>query len=510
MGSPNRGIGGQLPTEMFRLSAFLVAVIVCLLPSRSMAEKVANGTGFYIASNTILTCAHCVPEGSQLIIARNDASILIGKVIFVDRKLDVALVSTTEPNESWLSLGNSDELKLLDDLSVFGFPLAATLGSDLSASQGKLNSRRNVDGNQWLQLDATINPGNSGGPVLNADGEVVGVAVAKLDPINALKETGALPERINFAIPSNTLLTRLDVAKLVLPNRNERHKQLNARDAAIKATVLLVVVEKSDDVSPESSVPDSPGSSDPVPQPRIVTPPDRSSHRLYPWRLNITASVFWIGESSSLTNPTTHTSSAWDPNWVKNYGGADNPDSSKRKADHRIGEFRPLAFEPKLNPFYISLPYNDVTAASKHRHEANRVIPWFSEMNPKPGQTTLKGRWVQIYNGKRSCYAQWEDCGPAFTDDWEYVFAGKAPKNENNRNAGIGISPATRDYLGLQSGQKCHWRFVNESQVPFGPWRKYGPSKIRMAPSDEAVQKRYLEYLRKLRDEQYSRQQKPE
>lgn len=223
---------------------------------------------------------------------------------------------------------------------------------------------------------------------------------------------------------------------------------------------------------------------------------------LYPWRQNITATVFWIGEKPSQNNPTPNDKSSWDQAWATNFGGYDDPNPTARVACHTTGDFRPKGFTPRLNPFYIALPYNDVAGWGRHKPEAAKVIPWFSRFRPEPGKTVLKGRWVQIqYNG-RSCYAQWEDCGPWVTDDYEYVFLGKRPKNTSNKAAGIDISPAVRDYLGLQSGQKCHWRFVEDAQVPYGPWKKYG----QLAPAsnpDLDAQRRYLEYLRTLRDQQY-------
>lgn len=239
--------------------------------------------------------------------------------------------------------------------------------------------------------------------------------------------------------------------------------------------------------------------------------------QFHPWRLNITATIFWIGEQPSQNNPTPNHKSSWDQKWAVNYGGYDDPNPAARVADHRAGEFRPKNFVPGLNPFYVALPYNDVQSWNRHKPEASRVIPWFKLINPDPGKTVLKGRWVQIYNGKLSCYAQWEDCGPWVTDDYEYVFLNKPPKNKSNKSAGIDISPAIRDYLGLQSGQKCHWRFVEASQVPHGPWKKYGTSQPQMlaqafnpasvspppAGADLDAQQRYMEYLRKLRDEQY-------
>jgi len=162
---------------------------------------------------------------------------------------------------------------------------------------------------------------------------------------------------------------------------------------------------------------------------------------------------------------------------------------------------------PKLNPFYIALPYNDVQGAGRHKPEAARVVPWFARMSPEPGKTVCKGRWVQIYNGSRSCYAQWEDCGPWVTDDWEFVFGTKPPKTTENGAAGIDLSPSIRDYLSLRSGQKVHWRFVEAGQVPYGPWKKYGQEAPVANNPDLLAQQRYLEYLRKLRDEEF--QKKP-
>ncbi|KAB2640326.1 MAG: hypothetical protein DVB26_06010 [Verrucomicrobia bacterium] len=238
----------------------------------------------------------------------------------------------------------------------------------------------------------------------------------------------------------------------------------------------------------------------------------------YPWRLHVTITTFWIGELPSARNPVANLKSSWDQNWVANYGGYDDPDPAKRLANFASGEFRPKAFVPKLNPFYVALPYNDVVSTHQHKSEASRVIPWFGRLRPEPGETVCKDRWLQIYNGSRSCYAQWEDCGPWVTDDWEYVFGSKAPQTTQNGSAGLDVSPAVRDYLALQSGKKVHWRFVEASQVPSGPWKKYGSAATTPAspllaagqrPSDNVdleTQRRYMEYLRKLRDENYLKQ----
>ena len=238
-----------------------------------------------------------------------------------------------------------------------------------------------------------------------------------------------------------------------------------------------------------------------------VRPVAATSRILYPWKTHVTCTIFWVGEMPSDRNPTPNNQSSWDQQWSTNFGGYDDPDPARRIASHATGEFRPKGFVPKLNPFYIALPYNDVTGSRSHKPEASRVIPWFSRMRPEPGQTVCKGRWIQIYRGGRSCYGQWEDCGPWETDDWEFVFGNKPPKTSQNGAAGIDLSPSIRDYLGLKSGDKVHWRFVEAGQVPYGPWKKYGQDGPVSSNPDLAAQQKYLEYLRKLRDEQF--QKKP-
>lgn len=222
----------------------------------------------------------------------------------------------------------------------------------------------------------------------------------------------------------------------------------------------------------------------------------------YPWKKFITATVFWVGEQPTDRNPTPNDKSSWDRDWLRNFGGYDDPDPANRIASHASGDFRPRAFLPKLNPFYVALPYNDVEDYRTHKREAAAVIPWFRLANPQPGKTVCKGRWIEIFHNGRSCYAQWEDCGPWTTDDWQYVFGTQPPKTKNNGAAGIDVSPAVRDYLDLKSGEKVHWRFVESARIPFGPWKKYGRNPVTGDPAVTEQQRR-MEQLRKLRDEQF-------
>ena len=187
----------------------------------------------------------------------------------------------------------------------------------------------------------------------------------------------------------------------------------------------------------------------------------------YPWKLGISTTVFWIGEPASLRNPVDNLRSAWDRDWMLNYGGTDAPDSRRREG------FRPISFVPRENPFYVALPYNDQVPGGI-REEASRVIPWFDPMVAAQGRSNLKGRWLAVRKGNQTCYAQWEDVGPFQIDNWEYVFGNERPRPNRNRDAGLDVSPAVRDYLGLAGIDVTDWRFVQEGEVPDGPWKLYG------------------------------------
>lgn len=185
----------------------------------------------------------------------------------------------------------------------------------------------------------------------------------------------------------------------------------------------------------------------------------------YPWKTNIVTTVFWVGEQAGPNNPVPNARSSWDLNWTNNYGGFDNP-SARRN-------YLPVSFIPRQNPFYCALPYNDVTHG-QFKPEARLVIPWFKEAYTAPGQSVCWHHWVAIRKGNRTCYAQWEDCGPFRTDHFQYVFGSERPKPNLNRGAGLDVSPAVRDYLGLQPTDVTDWQFVGVREVPPGPWRSYG------------------------------------
>lgn len=197
-----------------------------------------------------------------------------------------------------------------------------------------------------------------------------------------------------------------------------------------------------------------------------VDPPPRQADR-YPWKKSIVTTTFWVGEMPTKNNPVPNHMSSWDEKWAKNFGGYDDP-NPKRRAN-----YMPAKFTPQQNPFYVALPYNDLTSKG-YKPEASKVIPWFNEGSVSGHKSVCKGRWIAIKFKDRVCYAQWEDCGPFRTDHWQYVFGNERPKPNLNKGAGLDVSPAVRDFLGMNDTDVTDWKFVDFEEVPTGPWATHG------------------------------------
>ena len=183
----------------------------------------------------------------------------------------------------------------------------------------------------------------------------------------------------------------------------------------------------------------------------------------------ITTTVFWVGEQASGDNGhIANASSAWDGQWQAHYGGIDSPTSRDR--------YLPSGFTPRQNPFYAALPYDDIDDAGQRKPTAG-LCP---NINRPKQYSWCKNAWIAIRHGNKIAYAQWEDVGPYQEDDTAYVFGASRPRNQIDTKAGLDVSPAVRDFLGLGDVSHTEWNFVSPSDVPRGPWRQI----ITVSPGD--------------------------
>jgi serine protease Do len=180
-----------------------------------------KGTGSGVVLDTgghILTNSHVVENAAKLTVTFNDGREFSAKVVGRDPDTDVAVVKLEKPPSNLVAarIGDSSKMEVGEWVLAIGSPL----GLDQSVTAGIISGKGHVGAHvqmsgrrmrEYLQTDAKINPGNSGGPLVNLDGEVVG--------INTLINMGP-GGAYGFAIPINQAS---HVAKVLLTEGHMRH-----------------------------------------------------------------------------------------------------------------------------------------------------------------------------------------------------------------------------------------------------------------------------------------------
>jgi serine protease Do len=152
------------------------------------------GSGFIISKEGyILTNNHVVEDADQIKVKLAGGKEFDAKVIGRDPKTDLALIKIAGDDLQPLKLGNSDDLKVGNWVVAVGSPfgLEQTVTAGIVSAKGRVIGSGPYD--NFIQTDASINPGNSGGPLINLQGEVVGINTAII----------ASGQGIGFAIPIN-------------------------------------------------------------------------------------------------------------------------------------------------------------------------------------------------------------------------------------------------------------------------------------------------------------------
>ena len=166
--------------------------------------RVAMGSGFIVsADGMILTNAHVVKEMDEIKVTRGKQS-YTAKVIGVDPDSDIAVIQIPATGLPAVSFGDSSKLRVGQVVMAVGNPfgLNGTVTSGIISATGRTNVGI-IGYEDFIQTDAAINPGNSGGPLVNIQGEVIGVTTAI-----ATRSGGY--QGIGFAIPSNSAKIVMD------------------------------------------------------------------------------------------------------------------------------------------------------------------------------------------------------------------------------------------------------------------------------------------------------------
>jgi serine protease Do len=247
----------QTPDQFFNFPGFDFQFPQYKQVPGTQKQTVGRGTGFFVsADGMILTNKHVVADAKiEYSVVTSDGKSLPAKILAVDPSNDIALLKVDDKNFSYLALGDSDKIKIGQTVVAIGFALGefkntvtkgvvSGINRDITAAtSGQSETLEDV-----IQTDAAINPGNSGGPLLNLQGEVIGVNTA-------VSQQGQL---IGFAIPVNVAKSSIEsvnkFGKIVRPFLGIRYVIINDAVAqeqklSVNYGALLVKGEQQTDLA---------------------------------------------------------------------------------------------------------------------------------------------------------------------------------------------------------------------------------------------------------------------
>lgn len=167
-------------------------------------NETSNGTGFVYKKEKdydyILTNYHIIEDYNKIYIYNKNKEKVNGKVEFFDKNKDIAIIKIENKlNLKKIKLGNSSKIKVTDEVYTLGIPIDFRyFGTFSKGIISSINRKIKVDNNTYdtIQVDTNISLGNSGSPLINKNGEVIGIVFVTEEDING----------ISFAIPINEVM----------------------------------------------------------------------------------------------------------------------------------------------------------------------------------------------------------------------------------------------------------------------------------------------------------------
>jgi serine protease Do len=177
-------------------------------PQERKYHQQGLGSGVIVASDgVILTNNHVVDGADSIYVRTFEGHKYRARVVGTDPKTDIAVLRIDAKDLPRIAIGNSDSLRVGEMVMAIGSPMSEELAYTVTQGIVSATGRSNVgltDYEDFIQTDAAINPGNSGGPLINMNGELVGLNAA------IISRSGGF-QGIGFAVPSNMAAHIMDM-----------------------------------------------------------------------------------------------------------------------------------------------------------------------------------------------------------------------------------------------------------------------------------------------------------
>jgi TPR repeat protein len=205
-----------------------------------------TGSGFFVTEDGYFLTAFHVVEDASRITVRTRAGTFAATLVKADKANDVALLKVNGKFPA-LPVTSSRGVKLGESVFTIGFPNIELQGFAPKLTKGEISSLTGMqDDPREFQISVAVQPGNSGGPLVNQNGNVVGIVEARLADMATLQTTGSLPQNVNYAMKSSVLNLLLESlpevsAKLTEPNPSKDRKFEDVEKEAESAVALVLV-----------------------------------------------------------------------------------------------------------------------------------------------------------------------------------------------------------------------------------------------------------------------------
>ncbi|MBR0652936.1 trypsin-like peptidase domain-containing protein [Roseomonas terrae] len=205
--------------------------------------RVSSGTGFVVADGRVMTNHHVIEACSRIFVRTADSRALpVTERPVSDPRRDLALLRVSG-NAGPVLAFRANPVRRGESVVTYGFPLAGLLSSGPTLTTGEVSALSGLGDNQTqFQISAPVQQGNSGGPLLDRQGNVIGVIVSKLNAARIAQRTGDIPQNVNFAVKGTEavdFLRRNGVTPVMRDSPNADRNAAEIGEQAHPSTVFI-------------------------------------------------------------------------------------------------------------------------------------------------------------------------------------------------------------------------------------------------------------------------------
>ena len=212
-------------------------------PVSRLSPEVSQGTGFLVRPDgLVLTAFHVVEKGNTIKVRCQGYDLVTANLGERSQTMDLAVLQTPLTGTPYLPVADPRSARAGDPVFTMGFPAARYLGTEPKFSSGAISALTG-QGREAARLliSAPTQPGSSGSPVLTMDGAVVGVVTAAVSEEEFARDTGALPQNLNWAVKIDYATPLFDVPRGVSAS-GDRPAATTPRDVVEHASQAVCIV----------------------------------------------------------------------------------------------------------------------------------------------------------------------------------------------------------------------------------------------------------------------------